>query len=177
MVVRTVILGPPPPEVEALIAQRQKLGLDKCDEVWEGDYHMNPAPAGPHAWLQSQLTVMLIELASPLRLYASAGFNVGELGNFRVPDLGLHRGPPLATWFPTAALVVEVESPGDETWQKFGFYADHGVDEILVASPERRSLAWFVLVAGRYEPRPQSALLGPATADWPDRLEWPPAPG
>jgi hypothetical protein len=33
----TVILGPPPATVEALIAQRQRLGLDGHDEVWEGE--------------------------------------------------------------------------------------------------------------------------------------------
>jgi hypothetical protein len=41
--VRTIVLGPPPPELNALIARRQSLGLDTHDEVWKGEYHMAPA--------------------------------------------------------------------------------------------------------------------------------------
>ena len=41
--VRTVVLGPPPAEISALIARRHALGLDTHDEVWEGEYHMAPA--------------------------------------------------------------------------------------------------------------------------------------
>ncbi len=39
---RTVVLGPPPAELEALIARRHSLGLDGSDEVWKGEYHMAP---------------------------------------------------------------------------------------------------------------------------------------
>jgi hypothetical protein len=34
----TVVLGDRPPELEALVKRRRKLGLDTHDEVWEGDY-------------------------------------------------------------------------------------------------------------------------------------------
>lgn len=170
------MLGPRPPELEALIARRQKLGLDKLDEVWEGDYHMNAAaPSGPHAWMDQQLAVLLEPLARPVGLYGSGIFNLGDPDNFRVPDRGLHRSPPIQTWFPTAAMVVEIESPGDETWKKFDFYAAHAVDEILVVSPERRSVEWFALDHPGWSPRDRSELLGPASAALPDQLEWPPA--
>jgi hypothetical protein len=36
---------------------------------------------------------------------------------------------------PTAAVVVEVVSPGDRTDEEFGFSAAHGVGEIVVADP------------------------------------------
>ena len=52
---RTVVLGERPPELDALIARRRSLGLDTFDEVWEGDYHMNPTPPGPHSWIDQQL--------------------------------------------------------------------------------------------------------------------------
>ena len=42
---------------------------------------------------------------------------------------------------PTAAVVVEVVSPDDETYEKSGFYAAHGVDELIVADPAGRSLS------------------------------------
>jgi hypothetical protein len=35
-----------------------------------------------------------------------------------VPDGGYHRGVPSVLYVPTAAIVVEVLSPGDETWLK-----------------------------------------------------------
>ncbi|MDQ3680552.1 MAG: Uma2 family endonuclease [Actinomycetota bacterium] len=34
----------------------------------------------------------------------------------------------------------EIISPDDETYEKFGFYADHGVEEIIVADPAARSV-------------------------------------
>ena len=34
---RTVVLGPPPAELQALIARRHSLGLDGFDEVWKGE--------------------------------------------------------------------------------------------------------------------------------------------
>lgn len=171
---RTVIVGPRPPEIEALIARRQKLGLDRRDEVWEGDYHMNPSPAGPHAWVAAQLMYLLNPLADEVGLFVSADFNVGELRNFRCPDVGLHREPPIETWFPTAALVVEIESPGDESRDKFDFYASHGVDEVLIVSPEGRSTEWYRLGEVGYSPVAYSGLLGEGSASLIDRLRWPP---
>jgi hypothetical protein len=36
---KTVVLGPRPQALEALIQRRQALGLDIHDEVWDGAYH------------------------------------------------------------------------------------------------------------------------------------------
>jgi len=36
---KTVVLGPRPQALEALIRRRQEQGLDTFDEVWEGTYH------------------------------------------------------------------------------------------------------------------------------------------
>jgi hypothetical protein len=45
--------------------------------------------------------------------------NLGESEHdFRVPDGALHRSPPAGVWHPTAALVIEIVSPGDESWEK-----------------------------------------------------------
>jgi hypothetical protein len=35
---RTVVLGPPPAELQALIARRHSRGLDCSDEVWKGEH-------------------------------------------------------------------------------------------------------------------------------------------
>ncbi len=51
----------------------------------------------------------------------------------------------------TAAMVVEVVSPGDETLEKLAFYASRGVEEVVVADPARGSL--------RSSPGPDCAAL------------------
>jgi len=38
-----------------------------------------------------------------------------------VPDGGLHRRPLRGVWQTTAALVVEIVAPGDESWQKLPY--------------------------------------------------------
>lgn len=58
-------------------------------------------------------------------------FSLGESEHdFRVPDGGLHRPGASGVWQSTAAAVVEILSPDDESRQKLPFYADHGVDEL-----------------------------------------------
>lgn len=38
----TVIVGPRPQAVDDLIEARRRLGQDRHDEMWEGDYHLAP---------------------------------------------------------------------------------------------------------------------------------------
>jgi hypothetical protein len=105
-------------------------------------------------------------LAAAAGLIATGPFNLGSPDDFRVPDGALHRGRPTGAFLPTAALVVEILSPYDETWEKFGFYAAQGVDEILVVSASDRSLWWWVLDDAQYVAADRSSLLGPASATW-----------
>lgn len=51
----TLVLGPPPPELEALFERRRRAGVDRLDEVWEGVRHMIPGPSFEHAQLSQQL--------------------------------------------------------------------------------------------------------------------------
>ena len=67
-------------------------------------------------------------------MISTAAFNLGQPDDFRVPDGGIHRALPTTVYVPTAAAVIEIESPDDETWDKFGFYAERAVDEVLVVS-------------------------------------------
>jgi Putative restriction endonuclease len=170
---RTVVLGPRPPELDALIARRRSLGLDTHDEVWKGEYHMAPAAHSSHGWLDQQLAELLGPMARAAGLGGTGAFNLGEPDDFRVPDRGLHRKRPHAVWVPTAAVVIEIESPDDETWDKLDFYADHGVDELLILSAESQSITWLALKDGRYQPVDESQLLGPESRTLPDRIEWP----
>lgn len=71
------------------------------------------------------------------------------------------------------ALLARRRAPGDETWDKFDFYARAGVDEICVADPLASTLRWFVLVEGRYQETGESPLLGATATEISSRIDWP----
>jgi hypothetical protein len=74
----------------------------------------------------------------------------------------LHRPGADGLWHPTAALVIEILSPADETIGKLPFYAAHAVDEILIVDPTKREVNWLALRGGRRRPappRPRRAVL------------------
>ena len=106
-------------------------------------------------------------------LVGTSEFNLGEPDDYRVPDGGYHRSLPSEVFVPTAAIVVEVLSPGDETWLKFDFYARHGVDEICIADPRAREIRWFRLAGDGYEEIDDSDLLGVSAADLVAAIDWP----
>jgi Uma2 family endonuclease len=173
--VKTVVLGPPPAEIDALIARRRALGQDTHDEVWEGEYHVAPVSDARHARVQIQLALAFEAPARRAGLTVTAPFNLGTPDDFRVPDLGVHAGDPTGVWLDTAAIVVEVVSPHDETWQKFAFYAAHDVGEICVADPQAESLRWFVRRAdgSGYDETEASPLLGLTCTELTAALAWP----
>jgi Uma2 family endonuclease len=82
---------------------------------------------------------------------------------------GASRGP----FSSPVAIVIEVLSPHDETWEKQEFYAVHGVDEILIVAPAEHSATWLVLRDGRYVESGRSALLGADSRGLADRITWP----
>ncbi|MGH9064185.1 MAG: Uma2 family endonuclease [Acidimicrobiales bacterium] len=172
---RTVVLDPLPFEVEQLVERRKRLGLDLHDEVWEGTYHMAPAARFRHGDLDQQLAVLLDPLARRAGLVTTGPFNLGQPGDFRVPDRGLHRGrqDPEAVYLETAAVVVEIVSPGDETWDKLPFYAAHGVDEVMVVDPAERRIRLLVLAGDSYRDAEASALLGVPASDLEAAVRWP----
>ncbi|MGH2719527.1 MAG: hypothetical protein ACRDJU_13255 [Actinomycetota bacterium] len=59
---------------------------------------------------------------------------------YRVPDGGLHRERLRGVWQATAALVVEVALPGDESWQELSFYAAHRVDEVVIVDRGKQAV-------------------------------------
>ncbi len=171
---KTVVLGPPPAELQALIERRQALGIDIFDEVWEGSYHVVPAPNAAHAYLDNVLAVLLHPYAEAAGLVGTGPFNLGSPDDYRVPDRGYHRGRPTGTWIATAAVVVEVISPDDETFDKFSFYARREVDEVLVADPSTRALTlWRRTSDQGYEQVSVSSLLQVAAVDLAASIAWP----
>src|ERR1044072_2064124 len=140
----TLVLGPRPPEIRALMERRRQAGVDRLDEVWEGVLHMGPAPGIEHSDVCQKLAELLGPLARSAGLVPTMHeFNLGEsVHDFRVPDGGLHRPPISGVWHPTAAVVIEILSPDDETWQKPPFFAQHHVDEVLIVDPVKRQVSW-----------------------------------
>lgn len=142
-----------------VLRQRRALGLDTFDEVCEGDYHMAPAAHPAHGYVDHALAVVLDPFARAARLVATGLFNLGAPDDYRVPDHGYHRSIPGEVWARTAAVVVEVVSPDDETFAKLAFYAVHQVDEVIVADPRARSVRCFRHERDRYEETDSSDLL------------------
>jgi Uma2 family endonuclease len=172
---RTLVLDPPTAGLEPLLVGRRRSGLDRLDEVWESVYHMVPAPNYSHAVIESQLHLLLGPIARAAGLTMSGRCNLGEDDHdFRVPDSALHRPGAQGTWHPTAALVVEIVSPGDETWEKLPFYAAHRVDEVLIVDPWERSVSWLALEDGEYRPIERSGLIDLGARGLAEHLDWPP---
>ena len=171
----TLVLDPPPAGFKALLERRRELGQDLLDEVWEGVYHMNPAPHQRHAHVAQQLAEILGAPAREAGLVPMISiFNLGEPDDYRVPDGGLFRPGPDEVYVPTAALVVEIVSPGDESWQKLGFYAAHDVDELLIVDPEQRRVHWLALQpGGEYREIERSSLIALGPAELAEQIDWP----
>jgi len=169
----TLVLGTAPPELEALLERRRRMGADRFDEVWEGVYHMVPGPSHPHARLEAQLTRLLGPPADAAALEITGQFNLGESPeDFRVPDAGLHRQGAGGMWHTTAALVIEIVSPEDKCWQKLAFYAKHHVDEILIVDPSERTIHWLALVDGEYRDARRSGLIDLGPGELAEYLDW-----
>jgi Uma2 family endonuclease len=169
---KTVVLGEHP-EMTALIERRRALGLDGHDEVWNGVYVMAPFAHSSHGALKSRLVYAIEPRARRAGLAAGDSFNLGEPDNFRVPDAGYHRELPGTLYVPTAALVLEVLSPDDETFTKFDFYAAHGVQEMLVADPETRTVRCWHLQGRAYVEQPSSRLLEVPMSTLEAEVDWP----
>jgi hypothetical protein len=171
--VKTVLLGPRPAELEALLEQRRARGLDLFDEMWEGALHMAPTPRATHGIVADELAGALSEAARRAGLRGPGPFNLGTADDYRVPDGGYHRGAPTDVWVPTARIVVEVVPPDDETSQKLDFYFAHGVEELVVADPETRTVRWWRRGDRSFEPVDVSLLLGVRVADVVSEIDWP----
>jgi hypothetical protein len=146
------------------------------DEVWDGVYHAATplATSGTIALVREDLRTALGPLAQQAGLHLIAAFNIGEWDeNYRVPHMGLHREQGWDICTPTAALVVEIVSPGDESWEKLPFYAAHDVDEALIVDPEKHSVDWLGLSDGEYRPIARSGLIELGAAELGKQIDWP----
>ena len=76
-------------------------------------------------------------------------------------------------YLPTAALMLEIISPGDETWEKLNFYAAHGVEELLIVDPQEQTVSWMGLEGRQYHPLKRSRLIEFGGTELAERIDWP----
>ncbi len=76
-------------------------------------------------------------------------------------------------WHDTAAIVVEIVSPDDETYAKFDFYAAHRVEEIIVADPTQKTVRCFHRTVSAFGEEPGSTLVGVGVAELTASIRWP----
>jgi Uma2 family endonuclease len=171
--VPTLVRDPQPAEFAALLERRRRLGQDLYDEVWDGVRHMNPAPAGRHGQIDRQLGVIFTPIARAAGLTSTGTFNLGLESDYRVPDGGLHRDWRDQVWYDTAVLVIEIVSPGDESWNKLEFYAAHGVEELVIVDPEEKMVSWLGLERGEYKHLKRSRVIEIGAAELAQQIDWP----
>jgi hypothetical protein len=160
-------------EVDALIERRRALGQDGADEVWEGVYHVAPHANARHALIQAELIYALKPRIRWNDYRMTGEFNLGRADDFRVPDLGIHSGVVTDLYLPGAVAVGEVLSPGDATYDKFGFYHARNVQEILVVDPIQRRLECWLRGSEGYHEADTFACARSTVAELTKAIDWP----
>ena len=126
--------------LEAVVADRISWGCDSLDERWEGVWHFVNPPKMWHALLSTPLLRALSPIADRLGLLPF-GEGVGIFGaeiDWRMPDQVYVRPEDIREeGVVSAAFVVEIRSPRDESYEKLPFYASCGVDEVLIVHQDR----------------------------------------
>jgi Uma2 family endonuclease len=170
---RTTFVTDPPPIVEDWLARRRALGQDRFDEIWEGEYHVAPGPSRGHGIVDDEIGAALRDLARGIGLIGATACNIGTPSDFRVPDRAYFRDREDRVWNPTAAIVVEIVSPGDESRRKLDFYFRAGVEEVLIVDSETWTVEWFERGPDAFRPADASALLGITSAELAAAVDWP----
>jgi Uma2 family endonuclease len=161
------------PEV---LEKRKRDGLDRFDEMWDGVLHMPPMPNRLHQDLEGGLeTYLRLHWAPARKAKVYHQINVASVGgwpdDYRIPDLVILLPERFAIdcneYFEGApSVVVEIRSPGDETYEKFPFYAKLGVPEVWVIHRETRVPEIHALKKGAYrKKRPSGGWLRSAETE------------
>lgn len=115
---------------------------------------MPPAPNNDHQSMVGSFVALLkATLESPGQIQVFPGANVsdrrrGWKKNFRCPDVVVvltgGRAVDCGThWLGGPDLLIEIQSPGDETLEKLPFYSSVGVRELLVVERDSRELTLY----------------------------------
>lgn len=149
----------PSPEAPSLevLEHRRRTGLDRYDEVWNGEWVLAPLPAPEHGRVVAGLMGWLLTRWLPRPgCEVLPGTNITPPGtedwtqNYRGPDVMLMT-PKSSSIEHEAHLegspevVVEVRSPRERTYQKLEFYAETGAREIWVIDSRSRAVELFAV--------------------------------
>jgi Uma2 family endonuclease len=148
-------------EIEAgIVAWRHRTGADRWDEMWDGVLHMPPMPNHSHQELELSLGAWLKRYwARPRGAKVYPPINLALPGrwpsDYRIPDLVLLTPDRFHInrneYFdggPT--VVVEIRSPGDESYEKLPFYAQLKIPEVWIIDRDVRQVEIFQLSSGEY---------------------------
>lgn len=152
------------------LAERKNSKAAQWDEMWNGVLHMPPMPNRTHQDLARDLMIYLhLHWAGPTGGRVNQEVNLTTPGdepnwtlNFRIPDLvlltpdrfAIDRGEYMAG---APNVVIEIQTPGDETLDKLPFYARLGVPEVWVIHRDTKQPTIFRLAGGQYQPVPAAA--------------------
>lgn len=136
------------PESRALLEERARLGLDRFDELWIDDervIHVVPAPQSRHQLIEAGLLEELRPAARARGLTALNNTGVHPPGGeqYRIPDIAVFDVDHLSRrgLEGNAAAVVEIVSPGDESWAKVPYYLDVGCGEVVLIERDTLEVA------------------------------------
>jgi len=142
-----------PSVAEQVIRERAERGMDRFDEVWDGEYRMVAAPNNEHDRIDTDINYFLITLVRKHKLGRVGYMNVGRpgrhLSDYRIPDrifVSKARGAKiLDDWgcIGGPELAIEIRSPGADTYEKLPFYGDVGVDELLIVHRDSKKVEHF----------------------------------
>jgi len=162
-------------ELEAWLADRHARGADRCDEVWEGVYVVNPMPRVGHQEMVETLIVVLRPLGAPHGLKVIGGCNVGYKDDYRCPDVTVFDAAtdPETVYVSSVAVAVEVRSPEEDPEAKLPFYLERGVREVVLVDRGDRSLRWLASTGGAWVDVDRSDVLDTSVSDIVAGLRWP----
>ena len=164
-----------PMQLASLIRDRRKSGGDRYDEVWDGVYVMSPLADNEHQSLAIKLgSIIEWAIGSNPDVLVFQGCNVSNRAkrwkrNYRCPDVAVFLpGNPAENcgthWYGGPDFAVEIESPFDRSREKFDFYAQVGVGELLFVARRPWSLELLRRVGNEWE------LIGKSEPDVPSPL-------
>lgn len=160
-----------------MLKQRRAMGADRWDEMWEGILHIPPIANREQQELEATLETYLRfhwarrgkgKVYHQINLAAPGGWTK----NYRIPDLILLTPERYDIdhneYFEGAPeVVVEIHSPGDESYEKLPFYAALGVPEVWIIDRDTRTPAVYRLAERDYVQVPPAAdgwILSAATS-------------
>ena len=160
---------------EHLIRERQKLGIDLYDEVWDGVYVMSPIANNEHQAMAFRLGYVVSDVVPTAEGTVFVGCNVSDRvdgweKNYRCPDVALYLITNSANdcgthWCGGPDWLTEVLSDGDESRRKMDFYEKVGVQEVLLVDRDPWCIELYRRTKGKL------TLAGKSDLDAPNVLQ------